>query len=426
MSELYLQGGTPLEGKLTVQGAKNSVLPMLAACLLVPGAVELTNCPVLSDVTAAADILRHLGCKIGRDGHTLTVDAACVTGSEIPPPLMATMRSSILFLGPLLARMGEAVVTCPGGCELGPRPIDLHLGALRAMGCTVEERNGEIRCSGRPRGGEVHLAIPSVGATENAMLCAAGGTGQTTIFNAAREPEIIQLQEFLNALGAKIQGAGGSVIAVEGGRALHGGSCAVIGDRIVAATLLAAAAAAGGRICLAGVDWRHLSTVLSVLHQAGCAVESGQREIVLTRLPSVPLQAVEAIRTAPYPGFPTDAQAPVMAALCTAHGSTRIEETVFDSRYRHVPELRRMGADIALRGREAEVRGVYRLRGARVTASDLRGGGALAVAALAAEGDTILTGIHHIDRGYEALEEMLRRLGAKAFRVREEAPAVHN
>lgn len=426
MSELYLQGGTPLEGKLTVQGAKNSVLPMLAACLLVPGAVELTNCPVLSDVTAAADILRHLGCKIGRDGHTLTVDAACVTGSEIPPPLMATMRSSILFLGPLLARMGEAVVTCPGGCELGPRPIDLHLGALRAMGCTVEERNGEIRCSGRPRGGEVHLAIPSVGATENAMLCAAGGTGQTTIFNAAREPEIIQLQEFLNALGAKIQGAGGSVIAVEGGRALHGGSCAVIGDRIVAATLLAAAAAAGGRICLAGVDWRHLSTVLSVLHQAGCAVESGQREIVLTRLPSVPLQAVEAIRTAPYPGFPTDAQAPVMAALCTAHGSTRIEETVFDSRYRHVPELRRMGADIELRGREAEVRGVYRLRGARVTASDLRGGGALAVAALAAEGDTILTGIHHIDRGYEALEEMLRRLGAKAFRVREEAPAVHN
>lgn len=416
MSELYIQGGTPLEGELTVHGAKNSVLPLLAACLLARGTVELTNCPVLSDVSAAMAILRHLGCRVERTGHTVTVDASCPTGNSIPRALMHAMRSSIIFLGPLLARMGEAHVTCPGGCELGPRPIDLHLQAIRGMGCRVSEDGDGIHCYGRPTGGDIRLSIPSVGATENAMLCAVGGRGVTTITNAAREPEIVQLQDFLNRLGARVWGAGGSVITVEGGHALHGGQCAVIGDRIVAATLLSGAAAAGGAVCLRGVDWRHLSTVLAVFHQAGCRVESSEEHIVLARPPSMPLHGVPAIRTAPYPGFPTDAQAPVMAALCTARGSTEFVETMFTSRYGHVAELRRMGAEIQIDGATAVVHGVERLHGADVTACDLRGGGALAVAALAAEGNTTLSGLQHIDRGYDALEEMLRRLGAKASR----------
>lgn len=416
MNELRIQGGVPLEGELTVQGAKNSVLPLLAACLLAREPVELTNCPMLSDVSAAMAILRHLGCSVDRRGHTVTIHAADPTGNTIPEEQMHAMRSSIIFLGPLLARMGEAHVTCPGGCELGPRPIDLHLRAIRTMGCRVEEDGDGIHCYGRPDGGEIYLPFPSVGATENAMLCAAGGRGTTTITNAAREPEIVQLQEFLNTLGARVWGAGGSAITIEGGRPLHGGQCSVIGDRIVAATLLSAAAAAGGEVCLHGVDWRHTAPVLSLFHQAGCRVESGEEQVVLSRPPSVPLKAVPTVRTAPHPGFPTDAQAPVMAALCTARGATVFVETMFDSRYRHTAELRRMGADITTAGPVAVVRGVERLHGAKVTATDLRGGGGLAVAALGAEGDTVLTGLHHIDRGYEALEEALRCLGGRVSR----------
>lgn len=413
MKELWIQGGRPLEGEVTVQGAKNSVLPLLAACLLAEGTVRLTNCPRLSDVDASLDILEGLGCRGVQEGHTITVDASCVTGNSIPEEQMRAMRSSILFLGPLLARTGEARVTCPGGCAIGKRPIDLHLAAIRTIGCRVEEDEGEIHGWGKPSGGEVFLPLPSVGATENAMLCAVGGTGVTTITNAAREPEIVQLQDFLNAMGGRVWGAGGSIITVEGGHDLHGGRFAVMGDRIAAATLLSAAAAAGGEVRLRGVDWRHLSAVLWVLHQAGCRVDSGDDRIVLRRRREETLRAVDTIRTAPYPGFPTDAQPPVMAALCTARGSTVFAETMFDSRYRHVPQLRLMGADIAVQGPVAVVRGVERLHGARVEAADLRGGGALAVAALGAEGESVLTGLHHIRRGYEALEETLRELGAR-------------
>ena len=416
MSELYIQGGVPLEGALTVQGAKNSVLPVLAACLLAHGSVELSNCPILSDVSAAIAILRCLGCKVERHGHTIVVDAAVAAGDTISAEQMHAMRSSIIFLGPLLARMGEAHVTCPGGCELGPRPIDLHLQAIRDLGCQVREDEDGIHCWGRPVGGEIRLSIPSVGATENAMLCAVGASSDSVIINAAREPEVVQLQEFLNLLGARVCGAGGSVITVQGGRTLHGGACRIIGDRIVGATLLAATAAAGGEACLEGIDWRHLSTVLSLFRQAGCKVSSEEYRVILSRPPSVRLQAVSPVRTAPYPGFPTDAQAVVMAALCTAQGDTLFVENIFESRYRHVPALCRMGADIVVEDRLASVRGVEKLHGAHVCASDLRGGGALAVAALGAEGDTVLSGLHHIDRGYENLEETLRRLGGSVFR----------
>ncbi len=416
MSVLHICGGRPLEGELTVQGAKNSVLPILAACLLAGGPVELFNCPQLSDVAAALDILRHLGCAVRQRGHAIVVDPSGAEGSTISEAQMHAMRSSIIFLGPLLARTGQAHLTYPGGCELGARPIDLHLSAIRALGCQVEEGAGGIHCRGRPVGGEICLTIPSVGATENAMLCAVGGRGTTVITNAAREPEIVDLQRFLNTLGARVRGAGSGTVLIEGGRPLTGGSYTIMGDRIVAATLLSAAAAAGGHVVLRGVDWRHLAAVLGVLHQAGCGIRSGEDRIELEREPSRPLQAAGEVRTAPYPGFPTDAQAPVMAALCASQGSTWFEENMFDSRYRHVAELRSMGADINVRGRLALVRGVDRLRGAQVAAADLRGGGALAVAAVGARGESILSGLHHVDRGYECLEGMLRELGADVHR----------
>ncbi len=416
MSVLYIHGGDPLEGELTIQGAKNSVLPILAACLLAHGPVTVENCPHLTDVDAALGILRHLGCAVRREDHSVTVDAAGAVGCSISEEQMRSMRSSIIFLGPLLARMGEAHLTYPGGCELGPRPIDLHLSAIRAMGCEVVEDGAGIHCKGRPRGGDIQLSIPSVGATENAILCAMGGSGTTTVSNAAREPEIGDLQAFLNMLGGGVQGAGSSVVTVEGGRPLSGGRFTIMGDRIVAATLLSAAAAAGGRVRLSGVDWRHLAPVLAVFHQAGCRVVSRGDSVELYRDRACPLRAVPTIRTAPYPGFPTDAQAPVMAALCASRGSTLFVENIFDSRYRHVSELVRMGANITTEGRVALVRGVERLHGARVEAADLRGGGALAVAAAGAEGDTALSGLHHIDRGYERLEDTLRSLGVRAER----------
>ena len=415
MSVMYIRGGRPLEGELAVHGAKNSVLPILAACLLAKGPVTLNNCPRLTDVAAALGILRRLGCRVEQEGHTIVVDPTGASGCSISEEQMRSMRSSIIFLGPLLARAGEAHLSYPGGCELGPRPIDLHLSALRAMGCEVREEQG-IHCLGRPKGGEVQLSIPSVGATENAMLCAVGASGPTTITNAAREPEIGDLQSFLNSLGAGVRGAGSSTITVEGGLCLSGGEYTVMGDRIVAATLLSAAASAGGTVRLRGVDWRHLATVLSVFHQAGCRVESKLEYVELFRDGSVPLRGAPTVRTAPYPGFPTDAQAPVMAALAASQGCTLFVETIFDSRYRHVPELIRMGADITTEGRVALVRGVERLHGARVEATDLRGGGALAAAALGAEGTTVLSGLNHIDRGYEGLEEMLRLLGADVER----------
>lgn len=411
MSVFYIRGGNPLEGEVTVQGAKNSVLPVLAACLLAREPVKLHNCPRLTDVDAALGILRRLGCGAVQEGDVITLEPRGGVGCAVSEEQMRTMRSSVLFLGPMLARTGEAHLTYPGGCELGPRPIDLHLAAIRALGCRVEEDGGGIHCCGHPVGGDIQLATPSVGATENAMLCAVGAEGVTTITNAAREPEIVELQNFLVTLGARICGAGSSTITVEGGHPLGGGEYTIMGDRIVAATLLSAVAAAGGRVILRGVDWRHLAPVLAVLHQAGCRVVSGEDRVELERRRDVPLSGVPVIRTAPYPGFPTDGQAAAMAALAASRGCTMFVENMFDSRYAHVPELIRMGADITTEGRVALVRGVERLHGAKVEARDLRGGGALAAAALGAEGTTVLSGLNHIDRGYERLEAVLSALG---------------
>ena len=417
MSHLEIRGGVPLSGRLRVQGAKNSVLPILAAALLAPGQSILHNCPRLSDVEATGKILRLLGCGVEREEKTLLVDASQPTGWTIPDPLMREMRSSVIFLGAMLARLGRAELSYPGGCELGPRPIDLHLAALRSLGAEIVEEQGRLRCtvgSGLV-GRELCLSIPSVGATENAMLCACGAEGVTVICNAAREPEIVDLQAFLRALGADVRGAGTSVITVRGKKPLHGGEHTVMPDRIVAATLLTAVAAAGGEAELLGIDYRQLSTVTAVLTEAGCRIRSGSDSIHICR--EAPLRGVRPIRTAPYPGFPTDAQPPVMAALCRGTGTTVFVENMFESRYRHVDELSRMGADIRVEGKVAVVCGVERLHGAALQAADLRGGAALVVAALGAEGRSEITGLHHMDRGYYGLEDTLRGLGADIVRV---------
>ncbi|MCI5563366.1 MAG: UDP-N-acetylglucosamine 1-carboxyvinyltransferase [Intestinimonas massiliensis] len=417
MSAYLVEGGNRLQGTARVHGAKNSVLPILAATILCPGESVVHNCPDLSDVRASIAILEHLGCRVERAGDTVTVDASALTGRDVPDALMREMRSSVIFLGAILARLGEAIMSFPGGCELGPRPIDLHLAAIRSLGAQVREQGGELHCSaaGGLAGCEITFSIPSVGATENAMLCACGAEGVTVLCNAAREPEIVDLQAFLRALGADVRGAGTSVITVRGKKPLRGGEHTVMPDRIVAATLLTAVAAAGGEAELLGTDYRQLSTVTAVLTEAGCRIRSGSDSIHICR--EAPLRGVRPIRTAPYPGFPTDAQPPVMAALCRGTGTTVFVENMFESRYRHVDELSRMGADIRVEGKVAVVCGVERLHGAALQAADLRGGAALVVAALGAEGRSEITGLHHMDRGYYGLEDTLRGLGADIVRV---------
>ena len=415
MSAYLVEGGRPLDGSVRIHGAKNSVLPILAACLLVPGECVVRNCPDLSDVTASLDILRHLGCAVRREGDAVIVDASAPTGWDVPDDLMREMRSSVIFLGAVLGRMGQADLCAPGGCELGPRPIDLHLAAMRSLGAVIAEAGGGLHCTGGLRGADIVFSLPSVGATVNAMLAAVAAGGDTTITNAAREPEIVDLQQFLCAMGADVHGAGSSVITIRGGKRLHGGAYAVMGDRIVAATYLAAAASAGGTVEVTGVDWRHLSTVTAVLAEAGCTLTSTPERILLRC--QAPLRGVRPVRTAPYPGFPTDAQAPLMAALCKGTGCSVFVENIFESRYRHVDELCRMGAEIQVEGRVAVVYGVPRLHAAQVRSTDLRGGAALVVAALGAEGESIVTGIHHVERGYQDLPGDLRLLGASVRRT---------
>lgn len=416
MSFFEITGRRPLSGSLAVHAAKNSVLPILAACILAPGESVIENCPKLSDVEATIKILRGLGCRVHREGQSVWVDACAVRRGVIPEHLMHELRSSVIFLGAMLARLGEAELSYPGGCELGPRPINLHLDVLRALGADIQEEGGLLRCSapGGLRGCTLSLSFPSVGATENAMLAACGCTGETVITGAAREPEICDLQNFLNAMGAKVEGAGSPVITVRGAPdGLVPARHKVIGDRIVAATYLACVGATGGEVELTGADPAHLDPVLDVLCAAGCRIQTQQNQINLKS--DGHLHAVPPICTAPYPGFPTDAQAVIMAALAGGEGETVFEENIFQSRYRHASELARMGADIRLTSRTAVVRGTP-LHSSSVSSTDLRGGAALVVAALCARGTSRVCGLHHIDRGYECLEHNLRQLGAQIER----------
>ena len=410
MSHITIHGTAPLRGEVTVQRAKNSVLPLLAAALLHEGCCRMERCPHLTDVAAAVEIMAHLGCRVRWEGDDLVVDATQVHRSDIPPRLMSQFRSSVVFLGAILARCGEATLSYPGGCELGPRPIDLHLAALRTLGAEIEETGGILRCRGKLRGCEILLPFPSVGATENAMLAATAAEGVTVISNAAREPEIVDLQDFLQKLGVSIHGAGTSTITIRGGATLHETTHRPIPDRIVTATYLCAAAACGGDITLRDTDYRHLAPVTTALHQAGCCLHC--REDSITLRSTGQLRSLPPVRTYPYPGFPTDAQPVLMAALLRSRGATMFVENIFENRYRHAAELTRMGADIRLEGKVALVSGVERLYGGEVHATDLRGGAALTVAALQAEGTTSLYDIHHILRGYEDITRDLRALGA--------------
>lgn len=412
MKRFLITGGRRLSGEVHIQGAKNSVLPILAATVLHRGVSVLENCPRLSDVETAEEILRGLGAVVTREGQRLTVDAAALQSRPIPEPLMRRMRSSVIFLGALLARFGEAALCYPGGCELGPRPIDLHLRALSELGAEISAGGGDIRAAAaKLRGAELTLALPSVGATENAMLAALGAEGTTLIRNAAREPEIEDLQGFLCALGARVSGAGSGTITVEGRTPLHDAVYRIMPDRIAAATYLAAGAACGGEVRLTGARGHQLTTVLAPLREAGCDIAADGEGLTLRRAGA--LSAVRPIRTAVYPGFPTDAQALLMAALLRSRGATVFVENIFENRYRHVDELIRMGADIRVEGRVAVVYGVERLRAASVRCTDLRGGAALAIAALTAEGESTISDTEHIARGYEDLAGDLRALGAE-------------
>lgn len=416
MSAFLIEGGKKLSGSVAVQGAKNSVLPILAATILSGGISVIHNCPQLTDVDASIAILRHLGCEVCRDGEDITVDSGSMNRYDVPDRLMREMRSSVVFLGAILGRAGSAELSMPGGCELGPRPIDLHLAALRAMGVAVDVNGGGLNCHCQSlRGQEIVLSIASVGATENIMLAACRAEGITVISNAAREPEIVDLQNFLRAAGAEITGAGSSTVVIHGKRSLHEAEHTIIADRIVAATYLSAAAAVGGELELTGVDRRCMLPVLEVYRMAGCEIHTWSDRVQMT-CPER-LKGVRPIRTAPYPGFPTDAQPPVLAALTTADGTSVFVETIFENRFRHAGELLRMGADIRVEGRVAVVCGTERLHGATVHSPDLRGGAALVVAALGAEGKSLVTGLSHVDRGYSRLEQDLTQLGAKLYRI---------
>ena len=413
-SKWHVTGGAPLRGSLRVQGSKNAVLPVIAASLLCANETELLNCPRLSDVEAAAEILGHLGCPARRQEDALLIDTRSPERFDIPVDLMNKMRSSVIFLGPLLARFGQAEISVPGGCELGERPIDLHLYAMRMLGAEIREEGETVlaRTDGL-KGAEISFRLPSVGATENAMIAACAAEGPTVIYNAAREPEIETLQEYLRALGAEVSGAGSPVIRITGFAPRSHAGLRVPPDRIAAATYLCCCACAGGEIHLTDVCPDCLRPVLEALEKMGCAVSAGQREIHMASRGR--LRSSGAVVTRPYPGFPTDAAPLLMAACLRADGSTAFIENIFQSRFRHGEEMRHMGADITIRGPLAIVTGVERLRGARVQSTDLRGGAALIAAALGAEGESVILDPGHITRGYDALESRLRQLGAEIW-----------
>lgn len=417
VSKLIIEGGHKLEGEISVHGAKNSALPILAASMLCHGQSVIHNCPGLSDVEASIRILRHLGCKIQQSGSTLIVDSTNIMTCDVPDDLMREMRSSIVFLGAIVSRMGCARMSFPGGCELGPRPIDLHLKALRQMGLSIDEYHGYLDCKveSRLQGTRIALSFPSVGATENVLLAAVLAEGTTVITNAAREPEILDLANYLNACGGRIKGAGEGTVIIEGVKQLHGAEHTVIPDRIAATTFMTAAAMTGSKLSLRDIDVSHLGQVIPMFEEAGCIVRCEGAQMAIAAPKN--LHPIKIVRTMPYPGFPTDAQAPVMAMTTLAKGTSVFVENIFESRYKHAGELLRLGANIKVEGKVAVVEGVQKLYGAQVEAPDLRGGAALVVAGLSAEGVTQLTGLHHIDRGYECLEQSLTSIGAKVKRI---------
>jgi UDP-N-acetylglucosamine 1-carboxyvinyltransferase len=424
MDRIHVRGGNRLSGRLPISGAKNSALTLLPCALLTDEPLTLRNLPRLADVDSFGHLLNQLGVSTMIEGarpedfgRVMTARAQRVTATTAPYDIVRKMRASILVLGPLLARMGEATVSLPGGCAIGNRPIDLHLKALEAFGATVEMLAGYVKVSapgGRVPGGTMRFPIVSVGATENALMAAARAKGTCIIENAAREPEIVDLCRCLIAMGVSIDGVGTETLTIEGRDRLHGATYAVMPDRIEAGSYACAVAIAGGEIELVNADPSEMGATLDALKEAGVGIETTKATI---RVKSDGKLGPLTLSTAPYPGFATDMQAQFMAMLCMADGASVLTETIFENRYMHVPELARMGADIAVRGRSAVVRGVPELNGAPVMATDLRASMSLIIAGLAAKGETQVQRVYHLDRGYERLEEKLSAVGADIERV---------
>jgi UDP-N-acetylglucosamine 1-carboxyvinyltransferase len=417
MDKLIVTGGTPLRGEIRISGAKNAALPVLVASLLTDKPLRIGNVPHLQDITTTMELLGRVGVKLVVDEKmTIEADASAVTSLRAPYELVKTMRASILVLGPLLARFGEAEVSMPGGCAIGSRPVNLHIKGLQAMGADIDIQDGYIKArAGRLKGTRLLMEMVSVTGTENIMMAATLAKGTTVIENAAREPEVIDLAKCLVNMGAKISGAGSDTIVVEGVESLDGTYHNVIPDRIETGTYLVATTMTGGNVRLRDVQPEHLEAVLDKLREAGAQITTGPNWIYLDRRDKK-LKAVN-VRTAPYPAFPTDMQAQFVALNCVAEGTATVTESVFENRFMHVLELQRMGADIEMRGNTAIVRGVAHLAGAPVMATDLRASASLALAGLVAKSNTIVDRIYHIDRGYECIEEKLAQLGARIRRV---------
>jgi UDP-N-acetylglucosamine 1-carboxyvinyltransferase len=416
LDQFIIEGERPLSGSVRVQGAKNAALPILAASIMAEGTLEIEDVPKLLDIQVMLDILEALGCEAIHDSQNVILNTSPMKSFHIPEDLMGQMRSSIFLMGPLLVRFGKAQIYRPGGCAIGERPIDLHLKGLQKLGAHIEESHSLITCTAnRLIGTDMMLDIPSVGATENIMMAATFAEGTTKIRNAAREPEIVDLQNFINAMGGKVRGAGTGTITVEGVQKLNPIRYRVIPDRIVAGTLMVAAAMTGGEVQLKNVQEEHVSSVIHVLRESGVEITLTD-DIMNVKSIGRP-KAVEKITTSYYPSFPTDMQSPIMSLLAVAEGTSMIKETVFSGRFKHVSELVRMGAKINVDLNSAIVHGVSKLYGTSVKATDLRAGAALVIAGLAAEGTTRVDHIHYIDRGYEHLEETFQQLGAHIKRI---------
>jgi UDP-N-acetylglucosamine 1-carboxyvinyltransferase len=416
MESIIVRGGKRLSGTVHVEGAKNSALKLMAASLLAPGTSRIANVPDIADVGIMTEVLEHLGARVVLAEHALEIDASELTTHETPYELVAKMRASIAVLGPLVARFGEARVAMPGGCNIGSRKIDMHIRGLEHLGVEVTFGHGFIHARAPKNGlqaADVTLDFPSVGATENLLMASVRAHGVTRIENAAREPEIVDLVDFLNAMGARVSGGGSPTLTVEGVDALEATEHRVIGDRIEAGTFIVAGALGGGPMTVAGFSPKHLEIVIAKLHEAGCAIETTPDSVTieLNRKP----RAID-VQTLPYPGFPTDMQAQFMALMAIADGGSIITENVFENRFMFAGELARMGADIRIEGHHALVKGVANLSGAPVRSTDLRGGAALVLAALAAEGESTVMDVYHIDRGYERFTEKLEGLGADVVR----------
>ncbi len=415
MDKLIIEGGVPLQGIIQVSGAKNAALPILMACLLAEGTVNLTNVPRLADIHTSLKLLNILGCDTSFEGNVVVSDCIALK-PEAPYELVKTMRASVLCLGPLLARLGAARVALPGGCAIGARPVDLHLRGMERMGATFELSEGYIKgsCPGRLKGAKITLDFPTVGGTENLLMAASLADGITVLENAAREPEVVDLCNFLNAMGAKITGQGTSIITVEGVTSLKGCEHKVMPDRIEAGTYMIAAAITGGELEIVDCPFFDLDAVSYKLREMGVWLQEDENYVLVRR--DGPLKNVD-VTTLPHPGFPTDMQAQIMALMCFGQGAGTIEEKIFENRFMHVLELVRLGADVRLKGRTAMVQGVGKLTGAPVMASDLRASASLILAGLAAEGTTTVERIYHLDRGYENIEDKLSGVGARIKRV---------